>query len=99
LQVHSQPSGELDFVSLLFVLYPTNLKNYEKIGIAENWMVNYLSLESSRYISFPKRLAISICHRVEIEYQVRQFHQGDRIESPTFPEVERTTFQIFNSNA
>jgi Uma2 family endonuclease len=50
-------------------------------------------------IGNPKQLIISIYLLVDGEYQVRQFRNddacGERIESPTFPDLNLTAEQIF----
>lgn len=75
--------------------YLTKLRDYEEIGISEYWIVDYLGLGGSRYIGSPKQPTISIYQLVEGEYHVRQFRENNRIESPTFPELNLTALQIF----
>lgn len=68
---------------------------YEEIGIPEYWIVDYLGLGGRRFIGNPKQPTISVYYLVEGEYQVSQFRGGDRIQSPTFPELNLTAQQIF----
>lgn len=75
--------------------YLTKLRDYEEIGIPEYWIVDYLALGGSRYIGSPKQPTISIYQLIDGEYQVRQFRENDRIESPTFPELNLTALQVF----
>jgi Uma2 family endonuclease len=75
--------------------YLTKLRDYEVLGIAEYWIVDYLGLGGSRYIGSPKQPTISVYQLVEGEYQVRQFRENDRIESPTFTELDLTAIQVF----
>lgn len=75
--------------------YLTKLRDYEEIGIHEYWIVDYLALGGSRYIGSPKQPTISIYQLIDGEYQVRQFRANDRIESPTFPELNLTALQVF----
>lgn len=65
------------------------------MGIPEYWIVDYLGLGGTRYIGSPKQAVLSLYYLVEGEYQVRQFRQNDRIESPTFPALDLTAFQVF----
>lgn len=75
--------------------YALKLEDYEFLGISEYWIVDYLGLGGRRYIGNPKQPTLSVYQLVEGAYQVRQFRGNDRIESPTFPELELTALQIF----
>ncbi|MEC4818004.1 MAG: Uma2 family endonuclease [Scytonema sp. PMC 1069.18] len=75
--------------------YFTKLGKYEEIGIPEYWIVDYLALGGRRFIGNPKQPTISVYSLVEGEYQVTLFRNGDRIISPTFPELVLTAEQIF----
>ncbi|HAG83813.1 MAG TPA: hypothetical protein DCL61_22355, partial [Cyanobacteria bacterium UBA12227] len=61
------------------------------------WIVDYLGLGGRRYIGSPKQPTFSVYELVEGEYQVRQFRGLDRIESPTFPELDLTANQVFRA--
>ncbi len=75
--------------------YLTKLAEYEKLGIPEYWIVDYLGLGGRRYIGNPKQPTISVYQLVDGEYIFNQFRENDRIESPTFPELQLTPAQIF----
>ncbi|MBD2596657.1 Uma2 family endonuclease [Nostoc spongiaeforme FACHB-130] len=77
--------------------YFTKLGQYEAIGIPEYWIVDYAALGGKKFIGNPKQPTISIYSLVEGEYQVKQFRNGERIESLTFPELVLTAEQIFQS--
>ncbi|MBW4558736.1 MAG: Uma2 family endonuclease [Trichormus sp. ATA11-4-KO1] len=77
--------------------YFTKLGKYEEVGIPEYWIVDYLTLGGRKFIGNPKKPTISIYYLVEGEYQVSQFRDGDRIQSPTFPELNLTAEQIFQA--
>lgn len=77
--------------------YFTKLGQYEAIGIPEYWIVDYAALGGKKFIGSPKQPTISIYSLVEGEYQVKQFRNGDRIESLTFPELALTAEEIFQS--
>lgn len=77
--------------------YALKLEEYETLGIFEYWIVDYLGLGGRRYIGNPKQPTISVCQLVQGEYQVRKFRENDRIESPTFPELNLTAQQVFSA--
>lgn len=68
---------------------------YEGIGLPEYWIVDYLALGGRKFIGYPKQPTIFIYSLVEGEYQMTQFRGDDRIQSPTFPELNLTAQQIF----
>lgn len=71
------------------------LGEYEKFGITEYWIVDYLGLGGRRYIGDPKQSTISVYHWVDGEYMVNLFRGQDFLRSPTFPEFNLTAEQIF----
>ena len=77
--------------------YLTKLAEYEKLGIPEYWIVDYLGLGGLRYIGNPKRPTISVYHFVEGEYLVTQFREGETISSSSFPELNLTAQQVFRA--
>ncbi|WP_442948222.1 Uma2 family endonuclease [Nostoc sp.] len=77
--------------------YHKKLGEYEEIGIKEYWIVDYLAIGGKKFIGNPKQPTISVYQLVEGEYQVTQFRGDDRIESLTFPELNLTAKQIFES--
>ena len=77
--------------------YFTKLGQYEAIGNPEYWIVDYAALGGRKFIGNPKQPTISIYSLVEGEYQVKQFQNGARIESQTFPDLNLTAAQIFQS--
>jgi Uma2 family endonuclease len=85
--------------------YAHKLVDYETFGIPEYWVVDYLALGGRRYIGNPKQPTISTYYLVEDEYQVNQFRGsdacgnpcGERLISPTFPELNLTAEQIFQA--
>jgi Uma2 family endonuclease len=68
---------------------------YEALGISEYWIVDYLGLGGRRFIGNPKQSTISICRLVEGEYDVEYFRADEMLRSPTFPELELNTNQLF----
>lgn len=75
--------------------YGHKFVEYEAMGIAEYWLVDYRALGAVRYIGKPKQPTITICKLVEGEYQTEKFVRGDRLKSSVFPELELTTNTIF----
>lgn len=79
--------------------YARKLEDYEEMGIPEYWIVDYLGLGGKRFIGDPKRPTLSVYSLVEGKYQVKQFREDERIESPAFPELNLTAKQIFRAGA
>ena len=77
--------------------YLNKAGDYEKMGILEYWIVDYLGLGGRRFIGNPKQPTISIYQLVEGEYQVSQFRKSDHIASPTFPQLNLTAQEIFDA--
>ena len=75
--------------------YLMKLGEYEKLGIGEYWIIDYLGLGGRRYIGNPKQPTISVYHLVEGEYMVNLFTGQDIVRSPTFPELNLTAEEIF----
>jgi Uma2 family endonuclease len=77
--------------------YYTKAGEYEGIGIPEYWIIDYAALGGRKFIGNPKQPTISIYQLVDGEYQVSQFRDNDPLMSPTFPELNLTTKQVFNA--
>jgi Uma2 family endonuclease len=75
--------------------YEYKLNEYEALGITEYWIVDYAALGGIRYIGKPKQPTIAIYQLTEGEYQAKQFHGEDVIESMIFPAIDLTADQIF----
>ena len=75
--------------------YHKKYADYEVMGISEYWMVDYLALGGREFIGKPKQPTILVYSLDEGEYQVNKFRGDDRIQSPTFPELNLTAQQIF----
>ena len=76
--------------------YGHKLIDYESLGIAEYWIVDYLGLGGRRYIGNPKQPTISIYQLVDEEYQLQQFRGDDILISSIFPDLNLTAQQIFD---
>jgi|688.fasta_scaffold564926_2 Uma2 family endonuclease len=75
--------------------YLMKLGEYEKLGVQEYWIVDYLGLGGRRYIGSPKQPTISIYHLVEGEYTMELFQGQEVLKSCLFSELALTTEQIF----
>ena len=75
--------------------YLIKLAEYEKLGIPEYWIVDYLGLGGRRYIGNPKLPVILVYQLVDGEYMVSQFRENQRIVSSSFPELNLTAEQVF----
>lgn len=75
--------------------YFTKLGEYEALGIQEYWIVDYAALGGRRFIGNPKQATFTLCQLVDGEYELQQFRAGDRLLSPTFPNLALTVDQVF----
>jgi Uma2 family endonuclease len=75
--------------------YFTKLSEYEALGIAEYWIVDYAALGGRRFIGNPKQPTLTLAHLVDGEYELRTFQDQDPILSPTFPDLALTVDRIF----
>jgi Uma2 family endonuclease len=77
--------------------YYKKLGDYEKMGIPEYWIVDYSALGGRKFIGNPKVPTIFVCELIEEEYQMTPFKGSDRIISPTFPQLNLSAQQVFDS--
>ena len=70
---------------------------YEAMGIPEYWIVDFAALGGRKFIGNPKQPTIFVCELIDGEYQMTPFRETDRIVSPTFPNLNLSAQQIFNS--
>jgi Uma2 family endonuclease len=76
--------------------YALKMDDYEYMEIPEYWILDYLGLGGRKFIGNPKQPTISVYQLINQVYQVSQFRGGERIISPTFPELNLTAQQIFD---
>jgi Uma2 family endonuclease len=76
--------------------YALKMTDYERMGIGEYWILDYLGIGGRRYIGSPKQPTFTVCTIVDGEYELQQFRGNDCIISPTFPELRLAVNQIFN---
>ncbi|MEH2248367.1 Uma2 family endonuclease [Nostoc sp.] len=77
--------------------YHKKYADYEQMGIPEYWIVDYAALGGREFIGKPKQPTILVCCLEEGEYLINKFRGNDRIQSPTFPELNLTAEQIFRA--
>ncbi|ACK67341.1 protein of unknown function DUF820 [Rippkaea orientalis PCC 8801] len=77
--------------------YLKKFDDYEALGIAEYWIIDYLARGSARYIGMPKEPTISIYQLVDGEYQANLFKGEQQIICSIFPELVLTANQIFQA--
>lgn len=75
--------------------YGHKLVEYEAMGIAEYWIVDFRALGAVRYIGQPKQPTITICQLDSEEYQMRRFVAGETLSSRVFPQLNLTTDAVF----
>ncbi|MBW4615243.1 MAG: Uma2 family endonuclease [Desmonostoc vinosum HA7617-LM4] len=75
--------------------YIDKLDEYQRLGISEYWIVDYLAIGSRNYLGNPKVPTVFVYlldeHGV---YQFTSYRSTDRIVSRTFPELTLTVEQI-----
>lgn len=77
--------------------YIDKLDEYQRSRIAEYWIVDYLAIGSRDYLGNPKVPAVFVYQLDENGvYQPAAYRGGDRIVSPTFPELQLTVEQILS---
>jgi Uma2 family endonuclease len=77
--------------------YARKFEDYEAMGIAEYWIVDYKGLGGRRYIGSPKQPTITICSLVNGVYETQLFRRGDVLVSPSFPSLRLTADQVFRA--
>jgi Uma2 family endonuclease len=77
--------------------YARKFEDYEAMGIAEYWIVDYKGLGGRRYIGSPKQPTITICSLVDGVYETQLFRRGDALISQSFPSLRLTADQVFSA--
>ncbi|MFB2968998.1 Uma2 family endonuclease [Aerosakkonema sp. BLCC-F183] len=74
--------------------YIDKVDEYQRLGIPEYWIVDYLAVASRNYLGNPKVPTVSVYHLIEGVYQVKRYTGNDLIISPTFPELQLTVATV-----
>jgi Uma2 family endonuclease len=78
--------------------YVDKLDEYERLGILEYWIVDYLALGSRNYLGNPKQPSVLVyALNDQQQYEMRRFQGSDRIVSLTFPTLMLTMDEILRS--
>jgi Uma2 family endonuclease len=78
--------------------YIDKLDEYQRLGIHEYWIVDYLAIASREYLGNPKIPTVFVfLLDAEGKYQRTQFRGDERIISATFPELTLTATQVLNA--
>lgn len=77
--------------------YYNKVRDYESMGIPEYWIVDYAALGGRRFIGNPKQPTFFVCELIDGEYQMTPFRSSDLIVSSTFPQLNLTAQQVFDS--
>ncbi|MDP8966500.1 MAG: Uma2 family endonuclease [Cyanobacteriota bacterium] len=78
--------------------YIDKLDEYQRLGIHEYWIVDYLAIASREYLGNPKIPTLFVfLLDDEGKYQSTQFRGDERIISATFPELTITATQVLNA--
>ena len=77
--------------------YIDKFQEYERMGIPEYWIVDYLATGSREFLGNPKIPTVFVNLLDENgKYQTNKFTGDDKIISRTFPELDLTAAQILN---
>ena len=77
--------------------YIDKLDEYQRLGISEYWIVDYLAIGSRNYLGNPKVPTVFVYQLgADGVYQFTAYRGSERIVSPSFPDLELTVEQILN---
>ncbi|HEY9701593.1 MAG TPA: Uma2 family endonuclease, partial [Allocoleopsis sp.] len=78
--------------------YLDKLDEYQRLGIKEYWIVDYLAIGGREHLGNPKFPTIFVYVLKENnQYEKTMFRDDENIISATFPELQLTPNQIFQS--
>lgn len=78
--------------------YVDKLDEYQRLGICEYWIVDYLAIASRAYLGNPKIPTVFVYNLENGSYVVQSFTGNERIISKSFPELEITVEQLVLSS-
>ncbi|NEN93579.1 MAG: Uma2 family endonuclease [Okeania sp. SIO3H1] len=78
--------------------YVDKFEEYQRLGILEYWIVDYLAIGGRKYLGKPKFPSVFVyILNQESQYNMTQFRGNEKIVSLTFPELFLTAEEILNS--
>lgn len=78
--------------------YIDKLDEYQRLGIKEYWIIDYLAIGSRNYLGNPKVPTVFVYLLDEnVVYQSTPYRGTDRILSQTFPELVLTVEQVLEA--
>jgi Uma2 family endonuclease len=78
--------------------YVDKLDEYQRLGITEYWIVDYLAIASRSYLGNPKEPTVFVYLLDDNQvYQSNAYRGTDKIVSRTFPELNITVEQIWQA--
>jgi Uma2 family endonuclease len=78
--------------------YLDKVDEYQRLGISEYWIVDYLALGGREFLGKPKIPTVSVYLLNEVgQYQRTQYRGSDQIISQTFPQLTLTAEQVLNA--
>ncbi|MEA5534540.1 Uma2 family endonuclease [Crocosphaera sp. XPORK-15E] len=78
--------------------YIDKLDEYERLGIQEYWIVDYLAIASRNYLGNPKVPTVFVYNLIDGKYEVKSFREQDIITSAIFPELKLTVAHILDAS-
>ena len=78
--------------------YVDKLDEYQRLGIFEYWIVDYLTFASRAYLGNPKVPTIFVFSISDSGYSQQAFRGRERVLSSTFPELNLTVEEIVQSS-
>ncbi|MFB2772656.1 Uma2 family endonuclease [Pelatocladus sp. BLCC-F211] len=78
--------------------YIDKLDEYQRLGISEYWIVDYLAIGKREYLGNPKVPSVFVfLLDTDGKYQLTKFTGTERIISRTFPELSLTAEQVLTA--
>lgn len=78
--------------------YIDKLNEYERLGVNEYWIVDYLAIASRAYLGNPKVPTVFVYHLIDGKYRMQKFSGQERITSIILPKLEITLEEILLSD-
>jgi Uma2 family endonuclease len=78
--------------------YELKMTEYEMLGIAEYWIMDYAGLGGIRHLGKPKQPTLTIATLVDGEYETCMFRGAERLVSLAFPNLSATAAELMRLN-